>query len=234
MSQLLNVTGQGDLRRGNRRQAERASASINASLASNTQAASNGRWIATANVEGDAEFESGGYGHLGIGRSLKAHVLWSVEQTRNFDTIFVDSFENLVVIAGLNKLLDATFKTGLASPAWYIGLVDGSETPAYVDGDTMASHPGWAELTVYSQTTRPALVAGSIANGLIDNSASRAKFNITGNGTLAGFFLTDNSAINGMNGTLFSVGAFIDFPGGRDMVNDDIFYVTATISLSQS
>lgn len=36
--------------------------------------------------------------------------------------------KNRVVTAGLNKLLDATFKTGLASPAWFIGLCGASVT----------------------------------------------------------------------------------------------------------
>lgn len=37
---------------------------------------------------------------------------------------------NRVVTAGLNKLLDATFKTGLTTPAWFIGLVGASITDA--------------------------------------------------------------------------------------------------------
>ena len=36
-----------------------------------------------------------------------------------------DAF-NRVVTAGLNKLLDATFKTGLTTPAWYIGICGAS------------------------------------------------------------------------------------------------------------
>ena len=37
---------------------------------------------------------------------------------------------NRVVTAGLNKLLDATFKTGLTTPAWYVGIVGPSITNA--------------------------------------------------------------------------------------------------------
>jgi|SRR5882672_7803762 len=39
-----------------------------------------------------------------------------------------DDAYNRVVTVGLNKLLDATFKTGLATPAWYIGIVGPSIT----------------------------------------------------------------------------------------------------------
>lgn len=37
-----------------------------------------------------------------------------------------DGFENRTPTAGLNKFLDATLKTGLAAPAWYVGLIGAS------------------------------------------------------------------------------------------------------------
>src|SRR4030042_3717420 len=64
-----------------------------------------------------------------------------------------EEFDNLVVTAGLNKYLDATLKTGLAAPLWYVGLKDtGTPDPA----DTMASHASWATITPYSNATDPA------------------------------------------------------------------------------
>ena len=33
-----------------------------------------------------------------------------------------DTFDNLVTTEGLNKYLDATLKTGLTTPAWYVGV----------------------------------------------------------------------------------------------------------------
>lgn len=52
---------------------------------------------------------------------------------------------NLVVTAGCNKLLDATFKTGLASPAWYVGLIKQQITDAAITSGaaalTSASNP---------------------------------------------------------------------------------------------
>src|SRR4030065_2024146 len=64
---------------------------------------------------------------------------------------WVEEFDNLVVTAGLNKYLDATLKTGLASPAWYVGLVDNAGWTGYAAGGTMGSHPGGAELRADSQ-----------------------------------------------------------------------------------
>src|SRR5690606_4693630 len=99
---------------------------------------------------------------------------------------------NLVVTAGLNKLLDATFKAGLGAPAWYVGLKD---TGAVNAGDTLASHAGWAELTssVYSGN-RPAFTPGTIAAGAVDNAASKASFSITGADTIYGALLCDASS----------------------------------------
>lgn len=111
---------------------------------------------------------------------------------------------NLVVTAGLNKLLDATFKTGLASPAWYVGLKDTGSVNA---ADTLASHSGWAELTssVYSGN-RPAFTAGSISAGAVDNAASKASFTITGADTIYGAMLCD--ANSGASGVLYGAGDF--------------------------
>ena len=66
---------------------------------------------------------------------------------------WVEEFDNLVVTAGRNKYLDATLKTGLAAPAWYVGLKDtGTPDPA----DTMASHASWATITpTPTPQTRP-------------------------------------------------------------------------------
>src|SRR5262245_48638767 len=97
---------------------------------------------------------------------------------------------NLVTTVGKNYVLDATFKTGVASPAWYVGLVDGTSTPTYDAADTAGSHVGWTENTGYSNGTRPALTLGSIAGGSVNNSASKASFTISANDTIAGGFLS--------------------------------------------
>lgn len=137
-----------------------------------------------------------------------------------------DSFQNLVVTAGLNKVLDATFKTGLASPAWYVGL-KGSGT--VVAGDTMASHSGWSELTPYSNSNRPTFTPGSISSGSVDNSASKAVFNINGTSTVVGAFLADDNTKGGTTGTLYGAG---DFAASRSVANGDTLNVTVTLTQS--
>lgn len=204
---------------------------------------------------------------------------------------------NRVVTAGLNKLLDATFKTGLASPAWYIGLVGASISDAAVTSgaaaltsasnlwtsadagraiivrgagasgadlvttiqtytsagavtlaanagttvsgaectwdaraaDTMTSHAPWVEVQAYSQATRPAFTAGTIANGSVDNSASVAQFSINANTTdIFGTFLVDNNTKGGTTGNLYGMAVFSS-PGSERANSGATVNVTATI-----
>ncbi|MBI5634853.1 MAG: hypothetical protein HZA15_15405 [Nitrospirae bacterium] len=109
----------------------------------------------------------------------------------------------LVTTAGLNKGLDAIFKTGIASPAWYVGL-KGSGTPDAAD--TMGSHASWAEITAYSNATRPALTCSTPSGGITNNTNDKATFNINGTTTIYGGFICDNSTKGGTTGTLYGVG----------------------------
>jgi hypothetical protein len=141
---------------------------------------------------------------------------------------WVEEFDNLVVTAGRNKYLDATLKTGLASPLWYVGLKGtGTVDPA----DTMSSHAGWATITPYSNATDPAWTPGTISAGSVDNSASKAVFNINAGTTVYGAFMKDNSTKGGTTGTLLGAG---DFSASRAVESGDTLSVTVTCSISAS
>ncbi len=137
---------------------------------------------------------------------------------------WVEDIENLVVTAGLNKLLDATFKTGLASPAWYVGL---KGTGTVAAGDTMGSHAGWAEIVPYSDANRPAFTPGTISGGSVDNSASKASFSINATSTVYGIFTTDDNTKSGTSGTLHGAG---DFAASRAVISGDTLNVTVTLT----
>lgn len=139
-----------------------------------------------------------------------------------------DGFENLVVTVGLNELLDATFKTGNASPAWYVGLKD---TGTVAAGDTMASHVGWATITPYSNGTDPAFTAGTISGGSVDNSAAKAAFNINATDDVYGAFLKDDSTKGGAVGTLYGGG---DFAAARSVESGDTLNVEITLTVTAS
>lgn len=137
-----------------------------------------------------------------------------------------DGFKNLVVTVGRNQYLDATLKTGVTSPLWYLGL---KGTGTVVAADTMASHAGWAEIIAYSQATRPQWVPGTITNGSLSNSGSVGVFSINGTTTIAGAFLANNNTKNGTTGILLGAG---DFTTARAMESGDTLNLTVTCSIT--
>jgi hypothetical protein len=134
-----------------------------------------------------------------------------------------DGFENLVVTVGRNQYLDATLKTGVTSPLWYVGLKNATVAVA---ADTMASK-GFTELVPYSNATRPQYNPGTIASGSVDNSASKAVFNINATATIDGAFLVNNNTKSGTAGILLGAG---EFSASRSVLSGDTLNVTYTFS----
>jgi hypothetical protein len=162
--------------------------------------------------------------------AVRVHTRYHVESYDKRGVLkWIEDFDNLVTTAGLNKLLDATFKTGLAEPLWYVGLVDGGSEPAYSADDTMASHAGWAENNAYTEGVRQTFTPGTIAVGAVDNSDSRAVFTISSDGAIAGCFLVDDDVENGEECTLYGEGAFTGGP--RPVEIGDTLRVTTTVSV---
>ena len=139
---------------------------------------------------------------------------------------WVEEFPNLVTTEGKNTLLDYTLKTGQASPVWYVGL---KNTGSAAAADTMASHALWTENTTYSDATRRTFTPGAISAGSVDNSASKAQFNINGTTTIYGAFLTSNSTKGGTTGLLYGVG---DFATSRAVVSGDVLNVQITATIT--
>jgi hypothetical protein len=141
---------------------------------------------------------------------------------------WVEEFDNIVVTAGLNDMLDKYFKGSSYTAAHYVGLTD--STPTVAAADTMASHGGWVEITDYTQGTRPAFTPGTVSAGSVDNSASKAVSTINASVTVGGAFVTTNSTKGGSTGTLYGAGAFSG--GDRALVNGDTLNVTVTATAS--
>lgn len=157
--------------------------------------------------------------------------IYHVECWRDGRLVWQEDFHNLVTTVGKNKYLDATLKTGLTTPAWYVGLVTGpGGSNTYAAADTMSSHAGWAENTAYSEGTRQAFTPGTIASGSVNNSASKAVFSVNGTATIAGCFMADNSTKGGTTGTLLGVGDFAS--GDRAVQSGDSLNVTVTATIS--
>jgi hypothetical protein len=156
--------------------------------------------------------------------SVKPGTRYQVVCEREGRVRWVEEFHNLVVTEGMNKLLDACFKTGLTTPAWLLGLVDGAVEPSFRATDVLSNHEGWTENTAYTEGAQQAFTPGTIAAGAVDNSDSRAIFTISANGTIAGCFLTDATVIYGEGG----------FTGGaRPVEIGDTLRVTTTVSVEE-
>lgn len=145
---------------------------------------------------------------------------------------WVDEVHNLVTTAGITDFLTRYFKNGTTLAAWYVGLVDGAVAPTYAAGDTYSSHAGWTENVGYSNTNRPTLTLGTPTAGSVDNSASKAVFNINAAGTINGAFTASNNtkgdSTAGASNVLWGEGAFTG--GARVVANGDTLNVTVTLS----
>lgn len=138
-----------------------------------------------------------------------------------------DHFHNLVVNAGLDDALDKHLKGSSYTAAWYVGLTDGTPTPAAAD--TMSSHAGWTEVVAYDEGTRQALTLGSVSGQSVDNTGNEATFTIsTDSTTVGGAFITTGSAKEGTTGVLYGVGAFSG--GDKTLSDGDTLEVTATLT----
>ena len=133
-----------------------------------------------------------------------------------------DETPNLVVNAGLDDLLDKYFKGSTYTAAHYIGLKGAGSAAA---GDTMSSHSGWSEVTVYDESTREVFTPGTVSSQSVNNSGSTAVFTMNASYTVAGVFLTTNSTKGGTTGTLYSAG---DFAASRSGGSGDTLTVTYT------
>jgi hypothetical protein len=142
--------------------------------------------------------------------------------------------KNLVVNVGLKDMCDKYFLGAAYTAAWFIGLYGPSATNNPAPGDTAGAHPGWVEVTPYSNATRPAVVftPATAANpAVISNVAAPSVFNIDNVGIIGGAFLISNNAKNGVAGLLFSA-ADLQAPGDRGVAGGDIINATYRFELS--
>lgn len=114
-----------------------------------------------------------------------------------------ERFENLITNAGKTDILQKYFKGVAYTAAWYMGFK--SALGGQVAGDTLAAHPGWAEVSPQG-ANRVALVfnaalANSIGTGQFDVAITLAGPTDVGGGFVA-------TAQSGSTGTLYSVGDF--------------------------
>jgi hypothetical protein len=141
---------------------------------------------------------------------------------------WTEDFHNLVVNEGLQFINQQVFKASTYTASWYMGLINTGAT--YAGSNTMASHSGWTENTLYLQATRPAMTftVPTSADPSVIQTTAPIVFSMTGSATVAGGFITSENTKGGTSGTLFSAGNFT--VGDRQVVNGDTINVTYTFS----
>ena len=160
-----------------------------------------------------------------MNHGTKFRNMWELRHYREGELIHQEKFTNVVVDGGLDDILDKYYKGSAYTATFYVGLTDDSPTVAATD--TMASHAGWAESTVYSGN-RATLTLGTVASQSVDNAAAVASFSITDTDTVGGAFIATDSTKGGTTPTLIAVAAFSG--GDRDVINTDVLEVTTTLT----
>jgi hypothetical protein len=144
---------------------------------------------------------------------------------------WAEEIPNLTTNVGLNDILDKYFKGSGYSATFYVGLVDNASFSALAAADTMASHAGWLESTAYSNANRPTLTLGTVASQSVDNSASKAVFNVNATAVIKGAFVVTNNTKGGTTGVLYGEAAF---GSTRSVENGDTLNVTVTLTAASA
>jgi hypothetical protein len=133
--------------------------------------------------------------------------------------------KNLVVNAGLDKLLDLGLMGSTAITAWYCGLIGTGGTIA--SGDTMSSHAGWTELINFATAARGQFTWARVGR-LVSNSAATLTYSINTAGSIMGAFVTSDSTKEGSAGVLLCGVAFT--AGDKAVTDGDSLTITYSFS----
>ena len=130
---------------------------------------------------------------------------------------------NDIVTEGLYELLDCALSAATPETLWYVGLKDTGSPAA---ADTLPSHAGWAELSIYSGDRKSFgdQDPSAAASPVIQN-ASAASFAITSADDVYGCFLC--SVATTTTGKLFSA---VDFTAPRTVEISDTLEVTYSVT----
>lgn len=137
---------------------------------------------------------------------------------------WLEEIDNLIVTVGENDILNQYYAGVAYTAANFIGLTTGS--PTFAASDTMTSHVGWTESSIYSNATRPAPTWGIASAAVITSPA--VSFNINASGTVGGSFLTTDNTILGTAGTL--IGGAV-FSANRTVTENDVINITPTATV---
>jgi len=140
-------------------------------------------------------------------QNLKLKCFWDIQHWRKDTLLQKQLCHNAVTVLGKDAVNDTMFGVTAKEAAWYLGLVDGAGFELLEEADTMLVHPGWSELTDYSELTRPQWSPDPSVAGLAINSLP-IDFNITADGSVRGGLLSTDNVIGGTAGLLWGTADF--------------------------
>lgn len=134
---------------------------------------------------------------------------------------------NVLPIQGINHMLGVTFKSVGQVASWYMAIYEGNYTPT--SDLTAATFPSLAtECTAYTLATRPIFASGAVANGSLDNSASRAEYTMTAPKTVYGMAILSSSVKAAVTGVAASA---VRFSSPKVLETGAILRVIAGVSI---
>lgn len=144
---------------------------------------------------------------------------------------WLEVVKNALTNEGLDDILDKYYKGSSYSAAHYVGLINNSPEPTLANGDTMASHSGWSELTDYDEAARQAVTWGTVSGQSVSNSANKATFTISNSVSIYGAFLATDDTKGGSSGVLLGHG---EFSTVRSLGDGDTLQITATATAARA
>lgn len=138
-----------------------------------------------------------------------------------------DTAKNLVTTEGLNHILDVLFAGDTQVNPWYVGLLAASPTPA---AGWTKTQVGAADFVAYDEATLQTFVDAR-TNQTVDNSASKAAFTISTNGSSIGGAYLASASTKAVEGGAAEILCAAAFTGGNKAADDnDTLQVTYTFS----
>jgi hypothetical protein len=152
---------------------------------------------------------------------VRAGFEYYIDHIRDGELLASDKVHNLIPTEGLNHLLGVTLKAATQQSAWYVGLFEGNYTPtSTITAATVVATA--TECTAYTESTREVWTGGSVANGTVSNSDSRAEFTMNATKAVYGAFLISSAAKSSGSGVLLSIARF---PTVKNVESGDVLQV---------
>ena len=162
--------------------------------------------------------------------SAQFGLTYLVEVIRDGVVVDREEVHNLVPTQGLNHILNVEFKALTQVTAWYLAIFEGNYVPTAAD--TAAALPAAStESTAYGEATRVLFAGGTVAGGVLDNSASRAEFTMNATKTIYGAYMSSAPAKGATTGVVISS---VRFSSAKNLVATDILRITAGMTLTSS